>query len=187
MIDAGKLTDQFGRKITDLSQLSFSDTLAAGIGTLVDAIGDLIAAIAQAFHLPIPTRTRNGIPVPAPPSSIPDPTQPPPQVATGGLVTPWGIQHFARGGRVLPFARGTDTVPALLTPGEMVLNASQQRDLAAGLGGSIVVHFDQRGAFFGAQAGREIARIATDAIIRRVAENKGKAYTNLRGALGVAS
>jgi hypothetical protein len=56
--------------------------------------------------------------------------------ATGGLVTASGIQHFTRGGRVLPFrARGTDTVPAMLTPGEMVLTKAQQ---AAILGGSAV-------------------------------------------------
>jgi hypothetical protein len=59
--------------------------------------------------------------------------------ATGGLVTANGIQHFASGGRVLPFLRhGTDTVPAMLTPGEIVLNASQQKTLADGLGGVTV-------------------------------------------------
>jgi predicted transcriptional regulator len=50
--------------------------------------------------------------------------------ATGGLVTARGIQHFAGGGRVLPFlARGTDTVPAMLTPGELVLTQNQQSDI----------------------------------------------------------
>lgn len=50
-------------------------------------------------------------------------------------------QGFAGGGRVLPFATGgfapmgTDTVPAMLTPGEIVLNAAQQRNVAGGLGG----------------------------------------------------
>jgi hypothetical protein len=59
--------------------------------------------------------------------------------STGGLVTTRGIQHFAVGGFV---PQGTDTVPAMLTPGELVLNFSQQRaigalldsSLAAGLG-----------------------------------------------------
>lgn len=57
-------------------------------------------------------------------------------IATGGIVTANGIQHFLGGGRVLPFVpRGTDTVPAMLTPGELVLNAAQQKNLANGLGG----------------------------------------------------
>ena len=47
--------------------------------------------------------------------------------ATGGTVTNSGIkpfspQYFAEGGLV----RGTDTVPAMLTPGEIVLNKEQQ-------------------------------------------------------------
>lgn len=57
-----------------------------------------------------------------------------PGAATGGLVVPGGIQHFDRGGVVLPFARrGTDTVPAMLTPGEIVLNAAQQGRVASAL------------------------------------------------------
>lgn len=62
-----------------------------------------------------------------------------PGAATGGLVVPGGIQHFDRGGVVLPFRpRGTDTVPAMLTPGEIVLNAAQQRNLAGAIGGPSV-------------------------------------------------
>jgi hypothetical protein len=61
--------------------------------------------------------------------------------ATGGLVTARGIQHFGVGGRVLPFLRrGTDTVPAMLTPGEIILTAAQQRGVAAALGGTTVVN-----------------------------------------------
>jgi hypothetical protein len=55
--------------------------------------------------------------------------------ATGGLVTPSGIQHFAGGGSVLNFrTRGSDTVPAMLTPGEMVLTPAQQARLLRGGG-----------------------------------------------------
>jgi hypothetical protein len=49
--------------------------------------------------------------------------------AKGGLVTTSGIQYLAGGGNVLAFTpRGTDTVPAMLTPGEMVLS---RRDATA--------------------------------------------------------
>src|SRR5205814_10444496 len=51
--------------------------------------------------------------------------------ASGGLVSSAGMQHFSRGtANVIPFQRfamGTDTVPAMLTPGEMVLNDGQQK------------------------------------------------------------
>lgn len=48
----------------------------------------------------------------------------------GGVVGPHGIQYLARGGRVLPFTpRGTDTVRAMLTPGEGVVNTRGMRRL----------------------------------------------------------
>ena len=54
-----------------------------------------------------------------------------------GLELDRSIQQFASGGRVLPFAstrpRGTDSVRAMLTPGEIVLNASMQDRLAGNL------------------------------------------------------
>lgn len=57
-------------------------------------------------------------------------------VARGGLVVPGGVQYFNRGGRVLPFLpKGTDTVPAMLTPGEIVINAAQQGRIASALVG----------------------------------------------------
>jgi hypothetical protein len=52
---------------------------------------------------------------------------------TGGLVMSTGIQHFGLGGFV---GRGTDTVPAMLTPGEMVLTRSQQNAVSALVRGS---------------------------------------------------
>ncbi len=58
---------------------------------------------------------------------------------------------FAQGGRVLPFAHGgrvpsgSDTVPAMLTPGEIVLNAAQQRNVAGSLGGNITINVNGAG------------------------------------------
>ena len=49
--------------------------------------------------------------------------------STGGLVTASGVQYLAGGGNVLPFEpRGTDTVPAMLTPGERVLSVEQNQN-----------------------------------------------------------
>ena len=54
-------------------------------------------------------------------------------MSKGGIVPKLGMkpQYFANGG----MAKGTDTVPAMLTPGEMVLNKQQQEKLLAGQGG----------------------------------------------------
>ncbi len=57
--------------------------------------------------------------------------------ARGGFVTTHGIQRFGMGGFVLPFKpRGTDTVPAMLSPGELVLNQSQQEAFGRPAGGA---------------------------------------------------
>ena len=66
-----------------------------------------------------------------------------PGLATGGLVTALGVRPFPAmaptrlptfqgGGRVPIFAPiGTDTIPAMLTPGELILNEPQQQRMAA--------------------------------------------------------
>jgi hypothetical protein len=51
----------------------------------------------------------------------------------GGLATTQGIKRFAGGGMVPGPAISRDIIPALLTPGEIVLNAAQQRRVASGL------------------------------------------------------
>lgn len=61
-----------------------------------------------------------------------------------------GLKKFAKGGMVYAqdgfFAKGTDTVPAMLSPGEIVLNAAQQRNLLSKLGGiNIVIYGDVTG------------------------------------------
>jgi hypothetical protein len=65
--------------------------------------------------------------------------------ASGGVVTDRGIQHFGLGGTVLRFQpRGSDTVPAMLSPGEMVLTPAQQKRLLNG-GGGDALHAEVRG------------------------------------------
>lgn len=147
LISAGKLTDDQGNKLTDVGQLTFEKTpLSDSIDTLAKAISDLtnllaggggvtdaIAKIGQAANDHIPDNPFKDWQVPE--LNFP---QPPdygnPYGSTGGMVTAAGIQHFARGGMVgslIP--NGSDTVPAMLTPGEMVLTAGQQRNYTAQL------------------------------------------------------
>ena len=56
--------------------------------------------------------------------------------ASGGIVTLQGIRHFQGGGFI---GIGTDTVPAMLTPGEIILNKSQQQNIADSMQGKQIV------------------------------------------------
>lgn len=52
-----------------------------------------------------------------------------PPVSRGGQITTTGVRYFSRGYIPMPNFRpiGTDIIPAMLTPGEMVMTAEQQR------------------------------------------------------------
>lgn len=82
-----------------------------------------------------------------------------PGAATGAKVLPFGLQHLAAGG----FARrGTDTVPAMLTPGELVLNAAQQKNVAGAInGGGASVTVIVNNPSYDTPAGRQRALDAT--------------------------
>ncbi len=109
--------------------------------------------------------------------------------ATGGVVTPDGIQHFEGGGRVLPFlAQGTDTVPAMLTPGEWVLNRDQQREIAGALNGggaTIVNHW--AGVIMTPDVYRDIARKSLPHTAQALARNTDSVGSRSRAGLGLRS
>jgi hypothetical protein len=142
LIDQGKLLDDNGVKITDTSKLKFGGDLETSIQSLIDKIGELIDKIASGIPAAldkVPSHKTidvnfNGRKTGDWPSNSDTPDDPAP-AATGGLVTATTVIPFARGGWV---PRGTDTVPAMLTPGEIVMNAAQQRNVAGGLGGQVV-------------------------------------------------
>src|SRR6185369_893488 len=142
MIDAGELTDDAGNKITDLKGIGvdFSNSMSKGLEKIDADLKILLAGLGLIpkilDSIPTDVNINVGWNV-APPPDIPqwwDASAV--QIAgasRGGLVTASGIQSFAGGGRVLPFTpRGTDTVPAMLTPGEMVLTRDQQRAVGGG-------------------------------------------------------
>lgn len=84
------------------------------------------------------------------PPSIPSPSGgTAPAASTGALVTSSGLQFLARGGfagsRHFFTPRGTDTQPAMLTPGELVINEAQQGRIADALYGAMQA--TQMGAF----------------------------------------
>jgi len=111
-------------------------------------------------------------------------------IAKGGVIGPHGVQRFASGGMAQPqfYARGTDTVPAMLTPGEMVLNAQQQARLfqiADGRrsgGAGTVVHNHWAGVIMTPDVYRDIARKTLTHSARAVARNTDSAAS--RGRAG---
>ena len=137
LIEAGLLTDAQGRKISDLSGITFSDTpldtgitrLAATIDHLADVLGRL-PGMAVAVANSIPPNPFAGWGPPEFSSGLAGALG---YASAGGLVTEHGIQYLAGGGSVLPFRpRGTDTVPAMLTPGERVLSREETAAYDAG-------------------------------------------------------
>jgi hypothetical protein len=135
MVDLGLLTDSAGNKMDDLSGLTFATTLTEGFKSVVDAIGELTRALTGGLGGALDElgRKRVVIPVEFDVDDVPDYGSPA-TAATGGIVGFGKILPFGRGGMVPFRAMGTDTVPAMLTPGEIVLNAAQQRSLAGSMG-----------------------------------------------------
>jgi hypothetical protein len=139
LIDSNQLFDDQGQLITDISKLKFGapvETEADKIVKAIEALGDILKGLPDIAEKAAQGMT-DGLGNVRPPTihvpvvldwpSVPDSV---PGGATGGLVTSSGIQAFARGGRVLPFRpRGTDTVPAMLTPGEGVLSVPEMHAL----------------------------------------------------------
>jgi len=86
------------------------------INKIQDAIETIISAVSSAISA-LSSLARM--------SSVSAPSRAGLGLAEGGLV-------YAAGGFS---SRGTDTVPAMLTPGELVLNKAQQKAIAGGMGG----------------------------------------------------
>jgi hypothetical protein len=108
-------------------------------------------------------------------------------VATGGRVLFGAVQRFSAGGRVLPFRSvGTDTVPAMLTPNEIVLNAAQQKnigDVLSNLGGTVInftVHATDADSV--RRALPEFSKL-----LREYIHQGGREQTAWRGALKVSA
>jgi hypothetical protein len=130
LIDLGLVTDASGEKLEDIGKLTFAETLDAEFTTLIDTINKLSDAISRGLGLAIASIPDRTVHIGFQVDDFPKELSGDSFAAGGGIVAGMGIQHFAGGGNVLPFMpRGTDTVPAMLTPGEMVLNRSQQSRL----------------------------------------------------------
>lgn len=106
--------------------ISVIQELVGWLGTAASAAGKVASAIGAVSSLASKADPRNLLP------------------HTGGIVTAGGLR-LAGGGVAHGGVVGRDSIPALLTPGEMVLNDRQQREMfrllnGGGAGGGVDVH-----------------------------------------------
>lgn len=140
---SGQLLDENGQKITDTSRLKFSGSLQSSLDTFVSKLEALILKLAG-----VETKfndakgaaedfaaTQDGI-------NLGGPVGEPAGVSRGGIIGGRGkLLYFKHGGFV---PRGTDSVPAMLTPGEMVISRDMVKSMAKNGGGggrTVVNHF----------------------------------------------
>jgi len=139
MIDAGKLTDDTGKKLTDLSGLTFAADLTKMFDELMTKLDELIdkisvgvgGALTNVGDTQVPTVQIPYKLVPSDEGEVDAST-----MAGGGLV------YAASGWK----PRGSDTVPAMLTPGERVLTVAENAVYERGGrgGGVAVINIDGR-------------------------------------------
>ena len=133
MIELGVLTDRNGDKFTDLSQVPFAESMTQGFDRVVAALDKVINSLeAMAGNLDRVRDAAHGAGDAI--SNIPDPGQighhdpEPVNVSRGGIIRGRGSVLYMRRGGFVP--NGTDTVPAMLTPGEMVIARDQVKNIA---------------------------------------------------------
>ena len=139
MIDNGQLVDANGRKYESLEEtgLSFSMTMTQGFEALIETVDRLTEAIARGLGLALddlPEEVNTDVNVNVnthhnsdTPETSPDQPLLPEYAASGGVVTTRGLRPV----RWTPI--GSDIVPTMLTPGEVVLTTAQTGQLAAAL------------------------------------------------------
>jgi len=134
LIDTHQLLDENGREITDIGKIKFGAPIETQFEQISKKILDLIAKIDELVNVLLRELT------PALDTATRDRTvrvgvkydlgDPPDYAARGGLVTAQGVRYLAAGGPLFQ-PRGTDTIPAMLTPGERVLSVDQNRSFEA--------------------------------------------------------
>jgi hypothetical protein len=131
MMEMGMLTDRSGNKLEDLAAIPFAETMTEGFDRVVAALDKIAAArggvvgqfdkaagAAQDFSDIIQNTGDIGMG-----GGGSDPIL----AARGGLILGKGrVQYFGGGGFV---PQGTDTVPAMLSPGELVIPRNMVREL----------------------------------------------------------
>lgn len=147
LMRANLLTDENGELITDLSGLSFSAPIVSQYQQIIDKLQELIDRLTgplQAAIADIPRNVDINVNANYSGPDLPEINGGPERLSRGGLVLGRGrVLYFDAGGFV---PRGSDTVPAMLTPGEMVLRKESVARLVRGdwpQGGGITVNLGE--------------------------------------------
>ena len=172
MIEQGKLIDANGEKFTDLGQIPFAQDLNAQFSTLISKLDALISKVfglGDAFDDATGSAGRFNDEAG---NTRYDGDGGAVNVSRGGVIGDKGsVLYFKRGGFV---PSGTDTVPAMLTPGEMVIARDTVKRMARGGGTrSLTVHLHVAGVVESSATQRRIAdavaeSLDRDARLRRV-------------------
>ncbi len=134
LLRAGYLTDANGEKLRDLAGIQWGDPVKTEADKITDAINDLVKKLdeliqsirtdfpgAAAAGIDAVDRTLRGFRPPTidvPINYVYEDAPAELGAATGGWISPTGVAYFKAGGFV---PRGTDTIPAMLSPGEYVM------------------------------------------------------------------
>jgi hypothetical protein len=124
LLRMGKLTDASGAAFEDLEDVTWAKTLTQGFDQVTLAIYELRDALVNGVGGAIDSLNNKKIHIQTQYDSPPNVQEP---------------AYYASGGTVVPFRpRGTDTVPAMLTPGERVIPRG------GGGGGTVIVEIGAR-------------------------------------------
>lgn len=169
LIKSGKLVDENGEKITDVSKLKFGAAMESEMSKVVKKLDELISKLEELTKKYKDATGAAGDLSNVPPPNIPSGGSNPSGnnesggMFRGGLVGEKGnILYFNRGGFV---PHGTDTVPAMLTPGEMVLARDQVKAMTKrGAGRNVNITMNIAGYLDSPKVQRDLARVVQDAI-----------------------
>jgi hypothetical protein len=124
LMESGQLVDENGEKITDITKVKFGEKMESEMDKLIKKLDQLISKLAgvrEGFDRSTDA-ANNLADVPQPDwQTQPSGDGPTTHAARGGIIGPHGELRYLAAGGFVP--RGTDTVPAMLTPGEMVTPA----------------------------------------------------------------
>jgi hypothetical protein len=166
LVRTNQLVDENGVAITDLGDLKFAAPIATEFekitAKLTELVDGIAAAVAKLDELTRPRTIQVGYSVDAPPDGLS-----PENMSLGGLVK---APRYLAGGGWIP--RGTDTVPAMLTPGEGVMTRESVSRLMRGdwpQGGAVTItnHITVGEGQDGRRAGIELGRTMVAELKRR--------------------
>lgn len=171
LMESGRLVDENGEKITDITNVKFGEVMESDMDKLVRKLDELISKLAGVRAGFDETRSSAedlaGVDYGSPDGGNPSGNREAPGASRGGIMGAKGnLLYFKQGGFV---PRGTDSVPAMLTPGEMVIARDQVKAMArGGRPSSITVNLHIAGYLDSPKVQRDLTRVVTEAIDRDV-------------------